>query len=222
MKLLQTKDYLLLIDEEAEIKEGWAINPDGNLNYFGFDWRAMWTREQILDCKNVIAYYPLTKEAKELDLPLLPNPFEGEVDTNIQTRNFNKQVKNPYLTEEKEYQVWERAYVEGFNDGVAQSKQFSLEDMIKAFNAGRRCIYECEANGKNKKCYCRNDDDCNQRHYITAEEYVQSLSIQQLPVSFEPEYDIIHTDHAPNGFEKLLKFKTNSEGKKEIQGTYKY
>lgn len=56
----------------------------------------------------------------------------------------------------------------------AVSGSFSAEDMIKAFNAGGKHIYECEANGKDKKCYCRNDNDCNQRHYISAEEWLKN------------------------------------------------
>ena len=56
----------------------------------------------------------------------------------------------------------------------AVSGSFSSEDMIKAFNAGSKHIYECEANGKDKKCYCKNDSDCNQRHYISAEEWVKN------------------------------------------------
>lgn len=54
------------------------------------------------------------------------------------------------------------------------SSNFSAEDMIKAFNAGGKYIYECEANGKDKKCYCKNDNDCNYRHYISAEEWVEN------------------------------------------------
>jgi hypothetical protein len=56
----------------------------------------------------------------------------------------------------------------------AVSSSFSAEDMIKAFNAGGKHIYECEANGKDKKCYCRNDNDCNHRHYISAEEWLKN------------------------------------------------
>lgn len=54
------------------------------------------------------------------------------------------------------------------------SGSFSAEDMIKAFNVGGKHIYECEANGKDKKCYCKSDNDCNRRHYISAEEWVKN------------------------------------------------
>lgn len=56
----------------------------------------------------------------------------------------------------------------------AVSGSFSAEDMIEAFKAGGKHIYECEANGKDKKCYCRNDNDCNHRHYISAEEWLKN------------------------------------------------
>jgi len=61
------------------------------------------------------------------------------------------------------------------NDFIADvSGSFSTEDMIKAFNCGSKNVYECEANGKDKKCYCKNDNDCNHRHYIGAEEWLKN------------------------------------------------
>ena len=70
IKLIQTKDYLLLIDEEAEIKEGKTFITKDNIIHsnYGYNYGD----------RVVIAYYPLTKEAKELNLPLLPNPFKEQ------------------------------------------------------------------------------------------------------------------------------------------------
>lgn len=213
MKLIQTKDYLLLINTEAEIKEGdIAIHDFG----MGYDLEIPCDVDNLKSNtrKLVVAYYPLTEEAKELDLPLLPNPFENE--THIK---------------ELAQQSWgnvHRTGVLGFIEGykAAQSdKQFSLEDMIKAFNTGKKHIYKCEANGKDKKCYCRNDNDCNQRSYMTAEEYVQSLSTQQLPKEFEPLIEIYDFDHGVGRScipRKILKTVANSENKEVLVGTYKY
>src|SRR5690606_29693213 len=73
MKLVKNNSYLLLIDEEAEIKEGDTVYE----NISGVF--APYEKEDIVENPiKVIAYYPLTKEVKELDLPLLPNPFEEE------------------------------------------------------------------------------------------------------------------------------------------------
>lgn len=212
MKLIQTEDYLLLIDKEAEIKEGWegyAYKKD----VVGKVFKHFYTENSWYDdAKIVIAYYPLTKEAKELDSPMLPNPYEEVVNTNIQTRNFNKQVKNPYLTEEREYQVWERAYIEGFNDGLTQSKQFSLEDIQKAFEAG--VTWHVNPNISELDAYTS---------------FIQSLSTQQLPKEFIPEKEYIvavddlwqfqDDDTLP---QTKLKTITNSGGKEELVGTYKY
>src|SRR5690606_32678226 len=160
--------------------------------------------------------YPLTTESKELDLPLLPNPFEEGVDVeklacakyNVKDgiRDYDERYYNTINVAKAE------AFIEGYN-AAPQSKQYSLEDMI-AF--GKKCFYKGFDKSEN--------DDANSftAWREEAPELIQSLSTQRLPVSFEHEYDIVHTDHAPNGFEKLLKFKTNSEGKKEIQGSYKY
>lgn len=96
MKLQQTKDYLLLIDEEAEIKEGWKgiaykkdvagtdIYKDGILikseKTEGLMIKHSYTTNTWYnDARPVIAYYPLTAEAKELDLPLLPKPFKEDI-----------------------------------------------------------------------------------------------------------------------------------------------
>lgn len=226
IKLIKTDLYLLLIDEEAGIDiNNYIVAEDlsgiakvkeyekGHILAIAIfqNIELGISYHQTSDWNKIIAYYPLTKEAKELDLPLLPNPFEEVVDTNIQTRNFNKQVKNPYLTEEKEYQVWERAYVEGFNDGVAQPKQFSLEDMyrvaIKVANRVSRPEY---------------GEIININEIVDT--YIQSLSTQQLPSEFIPEWTqtppaIFRENDVPYA---ILKTITNSEGKQELIGTYKY
>lgn len=72
MKLIQTKDYLLLINEEAQIKEGSIAIYDFGM---GYDLEIPCDKDNLKSNtrKLVVAYYPLTKEAKDLDLPLLPN-----------------------------------------------------------------------------------------------------------------------------------------------------
>lgn len=90
MKLLSTPEYLLFADEIVEITHPSyyyykhfgediishtndvvkGLNTLENLNKDGF-------------YSKIIAYRKLNEEAKELDLPLLPNPFEA-VNVNIQ------------------------------------------------------------------------------------------------------------------------------------------
>ena len=229
LKLINTKDYLLFIDEEAEIKE--------NVYYFSNQAPRFCIKieekdkkypyvhlndkgEEVRDFHNwkgvIIAYYPLTKKAKELDLPLLPNPFNLEQyawDNPILSRKdvfdlFSSVFKDKVLT--GAYNISASKQINEFNfklreiskEKAAQSKQFSLEDIKKAMKYG---MYKMK--------------------YHTAEaheEFIQSLITQQVPKEFIPEFDIVHTDHAPNGFEKVFKFKTNSEGKKMLLGAYKY
>lgn len=71
MELIQTKDYLLLVDEEAEIKEDDYFLLDDKYIYKGGGDMANDT------AKKIIAYRKLNEEAEELDLPLLP-PFEED------------------------------------------------------------------------------------------------------------------------------------------------
>lgn len=218
MKLIQTKDYLLLIDEESEIKENTWYENKGILFLSDYKYtegnNPNNSNPRVTDFNNsVIAYYPLTKEAKELDLPLLP-PFE-EVDVEklanewFLINNYNKEdFIHSYRV--PNYITTKNLFIEGYK--AAQSKQFTLEDLKKAiafaFNAGRRLERKAVSPDFSFEIY--------------REELIQSLSNQQLPSEFFPEFDIVHTDHAPNGFEKVLKFKTNSEDKEELVGTYKY
>lgn len=59
--------------------------------------------------------------------------------------------------------------------GVSQrSELFSLAEMKQAFEAGEKHKYECYADSKERKCYCRNDDDCTWRKYQTFEDWIKT------------------------------------------------
>jgi len=189
MKLIKNNLYLLLIDEEAEVCRGQYRFLNNKIELIHEGHNYPYKGEKI------IAYRKLNSEAKELDLPLLP-PFE-EVDEFEQFKRFSEIYTdtvielaieiiedNPYKSGELyERELFKRIKEKGYK--VALSKfQYSLEDMKKAFEEGSKHKYVCEANGKDKKCYCRNDNECNLRHYMTAEEFIQSISTQQLPKEF--------------------------------------
>lgn len=183
MELIQTKDYLLWIDKKAEIKYNTIIFESDTclINIVGKDYIHNKTDFKI------IAYYPLTKEAEELDLPLLP-PFE---EVNIEK--------------------------------AAQPKQYSEEDM--------RDIMEEALNwwggGRDK-------DISDSEDFF--ERYIKSLSTQQLPIVFIPEFETKVIKYIPypkemeikgQGWEigypvteKVLKTITNSQGQKVVQGEY--
>lgn len=168
MKLVKTDLYLLLIDEEAEIKEGnyyfanqWVmlcskvdegskypyLNQYGN--YDSIHWKGI-----------IIAYYPLTKEAKELDLPLLPKPFD--ITLEIKTA-----FKETFPIFEEKNSILEEGFEYGYK--AAQSKQsFSLEDMKKAWEFG--VLYTKGSIGQSQN--------------YTFDKLIESLSTQQLPKGF--------------------------------------
>ena len=244
-KLIQTKDYLLLIDEEAEIKENDYLllnneHPKGRIRkcfhltnnnalWNGKDWNTLkgkhffidpkesegWGFVTELECKKIIAYYPLTKEVKELDLPLLPNPFIEEIDENTYLKNIGHEcfLQMKKLNPSGGIREFIRMAVE-FGYKAAQSKQFSLDDMKKAFEVGT-----------NYGIYLRGGS-YDHRDNIDWEDYEKSLSTQQLPKEFIPEYEIVYSSKelADKGFiyEEVFKTITNSEGKQELVGTYKY
>ena|SRR5690606_6914887 len=218
-KLIQTEEYLLLIDEEAEVCRGQhrflnnkvePIHEGHNYPYKG---------------NKVIAYYPLAKEAKELDLPLLPNLFGDEI-------NFKEIVENlpehDALTSMdgtySHFHYQSEAMIKGYELGykAAQSKQFSLEDLKKAIDLTQQI---CDRNAH----YVQRDRNVHVP-MITIdeeEEIIRSLSTQQLPKEFIPEYEKRCWCAKPMNegcFEcsNLLKTITNSEGKEELVGTYKY
>lgn len=192
-QLTQTNDYLLLIDEDAEIKVSDFITDTYNV----WQWKD---DSSLLGRKLVMAYYPLSKEAKELDLPLLPNPFE-EVDINKIIDEGNYGYHDESI---------DNFYREGFRDGYkAASKQFSLEDMKKAMELGLTLI------------------DGNVHNQERFEGFIQSLSTKQLPKEFIPEYDLMNEGYdKPEDYPyqecKVLKTIINPKSKQEIVGVYKY
>lgn len=100
---------------------------------------------------------------KEQILELL-NAYKSEVD------NFNDAI----FTDK--FEVLAQDIVKlFFIYGVSQrSELFSLAEMKQAFEAGEKHKYECYADSKERKCYCRNDDDCTWRKYQTFEDWIKT------------------------------------------------
>ena len=200
MNIIKTKDYLLLINKEAEIKKGdWYIDSDNRIV------RSLGNEYQMYGI--IISYYPLTKEAKEFDLPLLPN-WNKNVDVEELAKDFYWKQTNNIIMENSRPDVI-IGFVAGY--GTAQSgKQFSLEDMKKCFVAGALTDLFNTWNIP-KKIYAREK----------AEQYIQSLSTQQLPKEFIPKYKTLLEGGLVNPIE-VIRYCTimNSEGKEELVGDY--
>ena len=201
-KLIQIKDYLLLIDEEAEIQKG-DLKICLNDNYISkyLSKQNIESDTKCSDCKKIIAYRKLNEKAKELDLSLLP-PFEDSF-------NITKWAKEEHKYNHRN--IDELSFILGCEVGYekSQSKQFTLEDMIKAYDEG--CSEKFKRTGE----------------AVLREEFIQSLSTQQLPKEFEPRVYPKYTQY--DGFEEddeipvmtPMTF-TNLEGKQELVGIYKY
>ena len=179
LNLIQTNDYLFLIDEEAKITSNCLHLYDKNnplciYSAHQFD-ESVW-----YEFKRIISYYSLTKEAKELDLPLLPNPFEKNIEDLCQ--NFWMSKHNPNISRQE--QIF-NAFKSGYR--AAQSKQFSLEDIKKAIEMARRGISSNIGEFDLNALYGIQDlKDVN--HKYSDFDIIQSLSTQQLPKEFFPEY----------------------------------
>lgn len=217
MKLLQTKEYLCLIDKEAKIKKGDLVAPRGLASY------KVKSFDPLFDSSSfhykVIAYFPLTKDSKELDLPLLPNPYntlEAKKFKDAQEYALSKNQTNiGCLTKTKV--AW--------LDGYEAAGQFNLEDIKKAFEAG----WQCKVNNGYKS---------DGTYYEDESKLIQSLSTQQLPKEFIPQYkkqcsrydytwchdahsygyDGDSCDHCIN----QLVVAEHEKGINQLMGTYKY
>lgn len=191
MELIKTNDYLLLIDEEAVIKEhDYVLH--GNIVCAivgGKDWRIpkglmifnhikLYYQTICKDNYKVIAYYPLSKEAKELDLPLLPNPFKAE----------NKEIQIDKLAKEyinKEYSSYgvKSALIDIFKEGykTTQVKQFTIEDVRKAFEYYAFATISNQPYNKEEL-----DDEFNK--------FITKLYYKQLPKEFIPCTEVISNE----------------------------
>lgn len=247
-KLVNTEDYILLIDEESETAEGYGLNLKSlEVDKTRSCYKALY---KITNTKKVIAYYPLAKEAKELDLALLPNPFRKTIKKSDRNRmvleNFVLDYTHQNIDEAKGnaknmYNHIDTYIDEDHVDGVAGDSeitfgQFSLEDMINAFENGlnsyKDSLNDCHSNSEPRR------EDLKKQ-------FIESISIQQLPKEFVPDYTwewfndindagwenispsdmdaiIAHGLVPRPQFRKKLKTITNSEGKQELAGTYQF
>lgn len=213
MKLVKSYGYLLLIDEGAEINEPCYVVMENSIHPLYLDGNIS-KKSQLLDkvWKLVIAYRKLNEEDKELDLPELP-PFE---DVDIE-----KIALDWFVKADKQDIIFDLGWIKIFEAGykAAQSnKQFTLEDMKKAIEMAR----EMDCSNYDYYGYCKKT--------YTEEEIIQSLSTQQLPKEFimkkEPIYEEKYVSEMSAYMPYCIGEKpwiiTNSEGKEELVGTYKY
>ena len=210
LEIVYIEDYALAIDKEAEIKDGDYKYENGQLV------RVIIRPTKVISNK-IIAYYPLTKEAKELDLPLLPNPFENKINLKKMSleaiNNFNSEFyKANGLKDWLKIPDARTGFELGYE--AAQSKQFSLEDMKKCWDECYQSLrYTVDV--KDGKLAFREEQFNKYR-----EEYFQSLSTQQLPKEFIPEYTDNHSPYY-DGIFNTIKTITNSKGKQQLVGIYK-
>lgn len=170
-KLISTRDYLLLIDEEAETKPNkYALNVASKEVYkTSYSYRNL---DKITGARPVVAYYPLTKEAKELDLPLLPNPFKDK-------HNVEELAKIKFAVDMPSKFTATQIWMDGYKTAQSSNKQFSLEDIEKALEHG---WFRGKEHGIRFGTQIEGED---RRKDI--KQYLQSLSTQQLPKEFIPE-----------------------------------
>ena len=211
MKLVKTDLYLLLIDEEAKIKPDDYIIHDTveGIVEANDEWDYRGEKDDYWN--KAIAYRKLNENAKELNLPLLPNPFKSNYKHPFYALLSAIDILKSDGFDERCDVLVHLEETKNFIQNVMQSKQFSLEDMKKAIEMAKegKLIFNSEEYGFDFK--------------YTREEIIQSLSTQQLPKEFIPEIRIINQDYRfERGQREELKTITNPEGKKELVGKYLY
>lgn len=147
-QLIITKEYLLLIDEEAKIKYNnyyWHKLQANSI--FKADMREPFknaSESTKKDCSLIIAYRPLTKEAKELDLPELP-PFDEESESFTMTHEELRQIFDAGNAGSGGSMYNRVRKYNGYDDfrnknskffKELKPKQFSLKDVENAFYMG--------------------------------------------------------------------------------------
>lgn len=156
-------------------------------------------------------YYPLTKEAKELDLSLLPS---FEVTKSIEHLAEEKTDEECQIDSSLDYAGFYKGFISGYKE--AQSKQYSLEDI-------EQILFDYDNVDWSKREHKK--PTIMMKEWL--KEKIQSLSTQRLPKEFEPIMYPKYTQYY--GFEEDDEIpvmtpmtSTNSEGKQEIQGRYVY
>lgn len=107
-KLVINNNYLLLVDNQGFIREGdYYLYKDmleihhikRNKTNGGIPNKLDIKeppKRKLVDCKLVVAYYPLVNNLSELDLPFLPDPFRSSLVTSYMSNLFDleKSVRN--------------------------------------------------------------------------------------------------------------------------------
>lgn len=211
-KFLKIKDYLLLLDLTTKPKLGDWVSDQYEIPDVPFKLDEEYFRIGY-EADLIVAHLPLN------NAPILEGvDFLPEIEYfKILASDGSKQLCHSLDVTKAE------SLVVGFEEGykAAQSKQYSKEDMINAFNMGQSTYKESflHKNGE-------------ERRRETKEKFIQSLSTQQLPIDFVPSFGLkrIITGYCPGGevegtyVEDKNKLKTivNSQGQRVVQGEYKF
>lgn len=232
MKLKHTKEYLLLLEPMTDIKANDYFICSTSMSNDYIVLKAT-TNTSILIYVNEVAYFKkdgikiigyrkLIESAEDLDLPLLPNPFENDGKT--------LKLAKEYVNEKYELYAFKQSLVNIFLCGykARSHKQFSLEDVKKAIEMARIMKDdECEEFDTESISGLAETCTYGLKDKYTKEEIIQSLIVQYLPNEFVPEYIYPNECYGQCGIcdrscdMKAFKTIKNSENKQELIGVYK-
>jgi len=207
-KIINTGDYLLIVDE-SEIKEGdWIIGEFAfngtiirkNVKHYGSNKTInndYWTysgetHQQLSNAKKIIAHLPLNNSQILEGIDLLP-PLEDDI---------NKIAR--------EYEIATGGFPISFKAGYNKAKdkyKYTEEDL-------KECVMYIlrDLNAHNEV-----DKPVNFVWVDSFEKYIQSLQQPKMPVGFKCE-----VDYVPSTFNTWKKTTTNSQGITQWVGEYIY
>jgi hypothetical protein len=210
-KIIETESYILAVSDEKIKKNNYAIALDTNIVFkVKVDIRGINKFPHLY--KKIITYQP-KGNAKELDLPLIPEMVVGDEVEKLAEEYASKKLKRK-ITKYIPLEANVAEYVSFIKGYKAATKTFSEEDLRKAFEAG------------NKRGWSGYPDTDNWTQ-PKFEEFIQSLKQPKTPKWFVAEIIDMreYDDDLPFGNldEPFLIYKTTTiNSKTYLVGTYLY
>lgn len=164
-KFIKAEDYLLLVDMNNKLfYNQYVVNLHNNDIHIGLEECLQSTNK----CTLILAYLPLTKDAKELNLPLLP-PFEKvdfkNIVEDLPEHDALNSMDGTYSSFHYQSEAMIKGYELGYKAAQQSNKQYSLDDVLEFLDL---------------------HTDAAPTSYLKSEfrKYSKSLSTQQLPKEF--------------------------------------
>lgn len=215
--IIETKDYLLLIDKEADLNIGDFIFDRVKRIWDNIEKCFLITMSKEKGDYKIIAYYPLHSKSKNLDLPLLPNPFKKQNIEEFSFEDIKKAIDFGVNLEAgnieidyKRYKTYENQFIQTFIK--TPPKEFIIEYLNKETFTTRKIGDSLPYEGMS---VIRNGQIDEVKFYSPNTSKTWQWVILDKIKYWGGEYELEEVI-----YDKDIKTIINSEGKKELVGKY--